>query len=455
MPEGKAAAPAGKTNGKKPPIFLATTPNGVMLYSDDTQALNEFEDLLKTLTGATGGSGPKLTVHYLIHAKADVIAEMLTTIFSGSSLSSGGGGGFFGGNPFGANAFGANAFGATASSTSSGSIGSVLSGGGIKTSGTIHINPDTRLNALIIEANPTDLEHIEDLLAVLDKESGPEGNSVSPKPRMIPVVNTQASEVAEIIRQLYADRLVQGSGAGGIRPQDIMAGIGMMMRGAAGGRGGQRGGFGGGGGGGGNRRTSQPEPPKLAIGVDTRTNSLVVSAPDQLFNEVKSLVEELDTAAVDSVQVTGVVTLKSSSPLYIQRALASIAGPNVQFGQAGAMGQAGFPGQRGMMPFGGGMGGMGGMGMGMRGGFGGFGGGGFPGGFGQGFGGRGGFGGGGFGGGGFGGGGFPGGGFGGQPGGGFRGGMGFQPGGGGMGGGGFRGGAAPGGFGGRGGGGAF
>ena len=129
LPEGKAAAPAGKTNGKKPPIFLATTPNGVMLYSDDTQALNEFEDLLKTLTGATGGSGPKLTVHYLIHAKADVIAEMLTTIFSGSSLSSGGGGeGFFGGNPFGANAFGANAFGATASSTSSGSIGSVLSG---------------------------------------------------------------------------------------------------------------------------------------------------------------------------------------------------------------------------------------------------------------------------------------------------------------------------------------
>ena len=55
---------------------------------------------------------------------------------------------------------------------------------------------------------------------------------------------------------------------------------------------------------------------------------------DELFNEVKSLVEELDTAAVDSVQVTGVVTLKSSSPLYIQRVLASIAGPNVQFGQA-------------------------------------------------------------------------------------------------------------------------
>ena len=64
----------------------------------------------------------------------------------------------------------------------------------------------------MIQANPTDLEHIEDLLAVLDKESGPEGNSVSPKPRMIPVVNTQALEVAEIIRQLYADRLVQGSG---------------------------------------------------------------------------------------------------------------------------------------------------------------------------------------------------------------------------------------------------
>jgi hypothetical protein len=143
----------------------------------------------------------------------------------------------------------------------------------------------------------------------------------APKPRLIPVFNTQAEEVANVVRQVYQDRMAgQAAGAGRPpTPQDFI----MAMRNMRGGRGG------------GGQRGGQEEPAKLSISADPRTNSLVVVAPDSLFQEVKDLVEQLDEAAGDSDQTLEVVTLHGTNSATIRQALSAMVGPSVQFGTAG------------------------------------------------------------------------------------------------------------------------
>ena len=102
-----------------------------------------------------------------------------------------------------------------------------------------------------------------------------------------------------------------------------------MLRGGGGGRG--RGGAG----------SSQVDiQQKMAIGVDSRNNSIIVVAPDQLFQEVEQLVKQLDAAAAESNQTIRVVNLKNANPVAVQQALSALMGTNVQFGRTSAASRA-------------------------------------------------------------------------------------------------------------------
>ena len=74
----------------------------------------------------------------------------------------------------------------------------------------------------------------------------------------------------------------------------------------------------------------------MSVGVDTRTNSLVVVAPDSLFEEVKDLVEQLDQAAINTNESVRVVTLHRANPAAVQQALSAITGNMVQSGTSAA-----------------------------------------------------------------------------------------------------------------------
>ena len=146
---------------------------------------------------------------------------------------------------------------------------------------------------------------------------------------MIPVQHQRAADIAEELRQIYADRLVvaqqQGpqGGRGGFLP--------MLMRGMGGGFGG--GGFGGrgqGGQGGQGSQNRRDAANRVAIGVDARTNTLIISATDPLFNEIKQLVQEMDVAAASENETVRVVTLHRASAAAVEQALAAYAGNAVQ-----------------------------------------------------------------------------------------------------------------------------
>src|SRR5690606_16129611 len=68
------------------------------------------------------------------------------------------------------------------------------------------------------------------------------------------------------------------------------------------------------------------EPAKMSIGVDARSNSVIVRAPDQLFAQVEALVTQLDSQQLDTTQSTEIVSLRHSNLEAVKAALAPIVG---------------------------------------------------------------------------------------------------------------------------------
>jgi len=313
--------PAPKESEEPTEIVVAVTPGGLMVVGTDLQALDEFEKLLRTLTGTVTSGGASPTIFYLKYAKAPQVAQTLDQLLGGGTLASGG-------------SRGASMMGDLASAalgdTAGGIVGALLDGGGstITPSGTIRITPEARLNALIVQANPADVDLIEQLLKILDQPTGPEEVLVFAQSRIIPVLNTQADRIAEMVKDLYKDRLIAGAGGqqgggGPPSPQQFIE----MLRGGPGGPGGRGGGRSG--------TAAVEEVQKMSITVDVQTNSLVVSAPEPLLTQVEQLVRKLDQKALDSTnQVVVTRRLHNTSPTVVQSAVSAVLGESVQFGSS-------------------------------------------------------------------------------------------------------------------------
>jgi hypothetical protein len=177
----------------------------------------------------------------------------------------------------------------------------------LSTTGDVTIVPDVRLNALVVEANPADRELIEQLLEVIDQEASPENVETVHPPKLIPVYYTSAQEVAETVREVFAPNLAAGrNGQRQPSPEEF-------IRALRGGRGGRDS----------SSRRSQ-EQQLMTVGVDERSNSLVVSAPDALMRQVEQLVEQLDQAGVESEQVMQVISVRRADPAVVQQAISAL-----------------------------------------------------------------------------------------------------------------------------------
>lgn len=285
-------APKQPAAGKGAQIIIAPGPGGTLIASDDLEALDQLEDLLSTVASRSAGSEREYAVFYLKYSKAPIIAEVLAAIFGGTA----------GGKDKGIiGDLASNALG----NVGGGLMGDLLLGGGGSSggafaSGAVDIVPDARLNALLVHAKPADLDTVEQLLKVLDQRTGPENVEAEAQARPIAVYNTSAAEAAQIVQQIYQDRMAGVSGV--MSPQDMMK----MIRG------------------GGNNSDQQVQ--KMSLAVDARNNILVVRAPDALFKEVKALVNELDQSLADSPQTTKVVSLQHTNSAAVQKALISMLG---------------------------------------------------------------------------------------------------------------------------------
>lgn len=298
-------------------IVVIEGPNGLIVTSEDPKALAQFESLMRMVAEQSATTGEP-TVFYLQFIKAAAAAELLDGILTGqSSGGSGGGGGGLLGSMLG--------------EMGGGLIGNLLGGGGggggsssSSTSaplatGEVSIVADPRLNALIVQANGTDLMLVEQLLEVIDQEDSPLEVSTRGKPRLIKVEFQDANNVATIVKELFADRMQQQAGAQQRQPSPQE-----FLQALRGGGGGGRGGRGGG-------SQSELKEVGMTISVDARSNSLIVTSTQGLYDEVKAAVEMIDQAGADTEEVTEVAVIEGNlNPAIINGALTSVFGGQIK-----------------------------------------------------------------------------------------------------------------------------
>lgn len=301
-------------------IVIMEGPGGLIISSEDTEALAQFESLLRLVSdqAAMGSSEP--TVVYLRNIKASAAKELLESILSGSA-SSGGGDGLLG--DMASSMLGGLGGGLFGAMMGGGGGGDLLGGSTVgMASGDYSIVADPRLNALVIKASPSDMVLIEQLLEVIDQIESPFMIETKGQLELIPVVTQDVSQVLATIKSLYGDRIEGASSGGGgggggggqPNPAEIIQAL----------RGGGRSGRGGGGG------STELAEAKISLGADTNTNMLIVMGQPSQIQEIKKLVALIDQAGESSEEQVVVAPLGAITPGVLQEGLSRILGANVQ-----------------------------------------------------------------------------------------------------------------------------
>ncbi|HZY87339.1 MAG TPA: secretin N-terminal domain-containing protein, partial [Gemmataceae bacterium] len=349
---------------KEKPLRIIAVGSRLMLRSDDPKELALAVEIANLLTRAPKGKG-NFEIIRLKNAKAADAAKVLDEAFNGPRENTqqpfggrggfGGPGGFFGrfGNPG-------------------------VQPPAAPKEDTIRVVADPGSNSLLVSASPLDMLTIRGLLAKAI-DAGENENAAVLKTWVIgPLKYASAQEVSTVLKEVYREQTNQAPTA-----SEIGGGRGAIFRAAA-------------------LQTRNigpdglPRSVGLSIGVDDRTNSLMLNCSEAVYKDIDRLVKIMEDGAKGASRTVRVINIQGIDPAIVQQAVDAIQG-RVTIRPTTGVGGIGLP----SLP------GIGGPGM--------FPGGGFPGG-------------------GFPGGGFPGGGFpgGGGRGGGGRGGRGFQPGGGAM-----------------------
>ena len=162
---------------------------------------------------------------------------------------------------------------------------------GWRSYGSVTIVPDERLNQIIVEGSRLDRERIEGLVEVLDSDQVPESLAAN-KPRIIPIKNTDAGQIEEVLRDVFRTQLTPYTRTS--RTSSSRSG-GMALN-------------------------LTPE-----LTVDEVTNSLIVKAASPLIDEITELAQTLDEAAGQQrARGLKIISLKKASASRVEEALDAI-----------------------------------------------------------------------------------------------------------------------------------
>ncbi len=272
-----------------PLIRCQWTPRGLLLQSEDTAALDEFEAHLRAINGPFDSSLSTPIVFYLQYVRPEDSLRMLAELLDGGESAKEGGAGRL-----------VNGYVSSPSSFLS-SIVTSRDGTATMISGATTVVADTRLNRLIVQGVPEDIDRIHDYLEIIDKDKSIADNRTNGTSRVIELVNARASDVATVIRDTYGSRVSAVSNSTGPTPsgapqqaREIAAKSGEESRKED------------------EKRTPvkatsnqpiQDLKPVMSIAVHEPSNSLIVTAPEQLFDEVDQLAKLIDTRSEQRVEI--------------------------------------------------------------------------------------------------------------------------------------------------------
>ena len=293
-----AAEERPATPAEESPVVITVLGDELLLTSKDPAALDQLEELLaKTMEVLP----PRLqwTVFTLQSADATEVATMLQQLIpestvSKSTSSSGGFGALSGGvSSFGSSLMGMTGLGNMAASPQ-----------------TLQIIPELRLNALFVAGPKAKVREVEEMLKVLDSNELPDSlrNKSS---HIVQLEYADAQEVYDVLKDVYKGYLEDGSN----NPQANA--LAMLM-------------------GGGRGRNDPNQKPKaqLALGIDKRTNQVIVWGDENLFKEIESLALNLDDAAQEAKRTVRVLSLQNTNSSVVTSALGQLM-PKVKVSSSG------------------------------------------------------------------------------------------------------------------------
>lgn len=326
--EKQAAAPITNLPGHADkPIFIASLSrtNGVMIGSDDPEAIDFAEQVLAYLTK---DGDEYYEVIPLKNSNAQIVRDTLDELINGKRQQGGAGG------PFGMMMGG-------------------MGGGGMReaiTGPVVRLAADKRTNSILVRA-PRQIVVTIKRFVETELDINNVDQKLQPKPHIFKLFNADATEMVNIIKEIYKE-YVQTSQGGGMQP-------GMPFNPFA-----QQ-----------QRPQEQERSIKLSVAANTRDNSLIMNCPDILWPEIEALLMDMDKDSADSTRQVKVINVGKADPQMLQRAVDAITGKktnasgqpdpqaamrNALMNRFGGMGGMGGFGGGGMRMGGGGMGGGGG-----------------------------------------------------------------------------------------------
>ncbi len=278
---------------QEPAIRCQVTPRGLLLQSEDTKALDQFEELLRTITGPGDSMPSPPIVFYLKYTKADEAIRMLAELLDGGEAAKEGEAGSL-----------VNGYVSGSAGTFLGSIVTSRDGTMTMIAGSITVVVDSRLNRLIAQGTASDIERIEGYLKIVDKDNSITSIETYGTSHVIELVHARASEVATAIREAYAGRVSGGAAGAGQASQPGAPQQPGQREAAAEKKAGA------------DKKSGKEQPakkggasqagrnlePKMTVAVHERSNSLIVTAPEQLFQEVEQLAKLIDTRSQQTVR---------------------------------------------------------------------------------------------------------------------------------------------------------
>jgi type II secretory pathway component GspD/PulD (secretin) len=175
------AAETGRTSDQElqpPPIVVVPGEGKLTISSNDPEALNEFESLLRMFAAPERSPATDVAIFGLRNASAVDTAQLLEKFFK--------------------------------EIPTWGRLGNVI------------VVPDARLNAVIVHASRPGREAVREILSVLDAGDDDSRTKFN-KPRIVPVLHSSAARILTILQTLYETQLT--SGAGRRKPIDIPSGV--------------------------------------------------------------------------------------------------------------------------------------------------------------------------------------------------------------------------------------
>ncbi len=270
-------------------VVITVLGDDLLLSSSDADALDRLEELLDSLQ-QTLPYRTRWTVFYLQSADATETADMLAQIFPSSSVAT------------------------TVASTGSSLLGSLagslsgignsladatgLSGLG-ESPQTLRIIPDVRSNSLLIAGPDALLQDVWTMLNVLDSNDIPESFREMQQ-RTIDLRFADVDNVMAILKDVYKP-LLEPQDTGRQQQQNPFA----AMLGAG---------------------VNKPDTRsvRMTLCEDRQTSSLIVSSSQEIFDDVRELVETLDKNAMTANRRIRVVELRSVDPSVVQESLTGL-----------------------------------------------------------------------------------------------------------------------------------